>query len=132
MLEALQPFGDDGEPLPDKRYETARDVIALLSLTGLRQSECRALRWSDWNEQDETLSIQRAIVGTKLGDTKTESSENTIPVLPMLRDLLTARRERIKPQPNDYIFAGPKKGAPLDFHNLVNRTIKPSLDPSKV
>jgi site-specific recombinase XerC len=35
----------------------ACDVIALLSLTGLRQSECRGLRWSDWDEGAATLNI---------------------------------------------------------------------------
>ncbi len=112
--------------------ETARDVIAFLSLTGLRQSECRALRWSDWDENNETLSIQRAVWGKHVGQTKNISSENTIPVLSMVRDLLRYRRDQIKPKPDDYIFAGPKNGAPLDFHNLVNRVIKPRLDPSKV
>jgi len=115
--------------LEEIKDETAGDVIALLSLTGLRQSEARGLRWSDWDEGAETLSIARSVWRKHVGPTKNPMSEDVIPVLPLLRDLLIARRDRIKPRPKpeDYIFAGTRRGAPLDFHNLVNRVIKPAL-----
>jgi integrase len=112
--------------------ETATDVIILLFFTGLRQSEARGLRWSDWDEADQTLAISRAVWQTRVGGTKNPSSENTIPVLPLLQNLLTKRRERIHPQPQDYIFAGKKRGTPLNFHNLENRVIKPSLKDSPI
>jgi integrase len=44
----------------------------------------------------------------------------------MLKDLLLQRRDRVKPSPDDYIFAG-AKGGPLNFHNLENRIIRPAL-----
>lgn len=118
--------------------ETAQDVIALLFFTGLRQSEARALRWGDWNEEKRTLRIERAVWRTKMGSTKNPASEGVIPVLPLLADGLKARRERIqaaakKPvQPHEYIFAGPKRGTPLDFHNLENRIIRPKLTGSPI
>jgi integrase len=115
-----------------KVYQTATDVIALLSLTGLRQSECRGLRWSDWNEANETLMVSRAVWTNIIGPTKNPSSESTIPVLPLLRDLLIKRRERIQPRPGDYIFAGTAKGRPLDFHNLANRILKRALRKPKL
>jgi integrase len=111
-----------------KVYETAADVVAMLSVTGLRQSEIRGLRWSDWDEAKQTLSIERAVWQTRVGPTKNPASQNTIPVLPLLQDLLRSRRERVKPKPSDYIFAGERKGTPLDFHNLANRVIKPALE----
>ena len=102
----------------------------MLSFTGLRQSEIRGLRWSDWDEKEQKLSIQRAVWQTIVGLTKNPQSENTIPVLPLLRDLLAKRRKRIKPNADDYIFAGERRRAPFDFHkyNLANRIIKPALD----
>ena len=111
--------------------ETASDVIALLSLTGLRQSEARGLRWSDWNEQEQSLNISRAVWGKHVDITKNPQSEDAIPVLPLLRELLSARRERITPTVDDYVFAGTKNGTPLNFHNLQNRVIVPALTRAK-
>jgi integrase len=110
--------------------EDAPDVIALLSLTGLRQSECRGLRWSDWNEKDATLNIERAVWRTRVGRTKNIASEATIPLIGLVQELLQRRRARAKPNADDYIFAGARKGAPLDLHNLANRVIIPGLKDS--
>lgn len=124
---------DDTEGMLENiRDETAQDVVVLLSLTGLRQSEARGLRWSDWNEGDESLMISRAVWNTHVSGTKNPASNDTIPVLPLLKDLLANRRDRISPQNHDYIFAGTKRGGPLDFHNLQNRVIRPALKDSGV
>jgi integrase len=128
-VEKAQKKCDKGK---EEFYETAGDVIVMLSLTGLRKSELRGVRWTDWDEQNQTLSIERAVWRTKVGPTKTASSENTIPVLPLLRDLLIKRRERIKPNPSAYIFAGKRKGAPLNLHNLESRIIRVALKESTV
>jgi integrase len=106
----------------------ACDVIVLLSLTGLRQSECRGLRWTDWNEKEATPDIARAVWRTSVGRTKNIASEATIPLIGLVQDLLKNRRERVKPNANDYIFAGTRNGAPLDLHNLANRVIIPSIE----
>jgi integrase len=112
--------------------EDAGDVIVLLSLTGLRQSECRGLRWSDWNEKAATLDIARAVWRTKVGRTKNLASEATIPLISLVQDILRNRRDRVKPSADAYIFAGSKRGAPLDLHNLANRIIIPALKESAV
>jgi integrase len=111
----------------DHKDPTASEVITLFSLTGLRQSECRGLRWSDWDEKAGTLRIQRSVWGVSIGPTKNPASEAEIPVLPVLAQMLERRRKRVQSEPDDYIFAGERRGRPLDFHNLVNRQIKPSL-----
>jgi integrase len=113
--------------MDDIEDQLAREVIGLMFLTGLRQSEARALRWSDWDEQALTLKIQRSVWNNRLGPTKNPESESSIPVLPLLAELLETRRDRIKPRPDDYVFAGQRRGAPLNFHNLENRVIKPAL-----
>jgi integrase len=119
---------DSRRKIEEDKYETAKDVIALLSLSGLRQSEARGLKWSDWDEQNQTLNIARSVWGNKEGPTKNFESENKIPVLPLLQDLLKNRRVSINPKPNDYIFAGTKKGSPLNLHNLESRTLKPAWE----
>ena len=124
MLEQLA-WHEQLQSLPHN--EDAGDVIVLLSLTGLRQSECRGLRWSDWNHKEATLDIARAVWRTSVGRTKNVASEATIPVIGLVQELLAKRKERVKPNTDDYIFAGTRKGAPLDLHNLANRIIIPAL-----
>jgi integrase len=108
--------------------QDACEVIVLLSLTGLRQSECRGLRWTDWNEKEATLDIARAVWRTSVGRTKNVASEATIPLIGLVQDLLQNRRKRVKPNSQDYIFAGTRNGAPLDLHNLANRVIIPAIE----
>lgn len=105
---------------------TASQIIFLLALTGLRQGEARSLRWSDWDETNHTLNIQRSTWGKNTGPTKSASSQAMIPILRIMEEVLRSRRERVKPEPDDYIFAGKKKG-PLNLHNLEERVIKPAL-----
>jgi integrase len=130
MLEDLEP----NEQLTDagvRQYYTAGEVIGVLALTGLRQSECRGLRWSDWDEDKAVLNISRSVWETHVGPTKNIASENSIPVIPLLKNILERRRTRIQPKPQDYVFAG-ERGAPLNFHNLEYKVIKPALEKSKL
>jgi integrase len=131
MLEDLEP--PEGTRKKDiERYQTAADVIGVLSLTGLRPSECRGLRWGDWDEETQVLNVNRSIYKTAPEPTKNIASESYIPVIPLLRNILSARKERIKGKPGDYIFAGVRRGAPLNFHNLELRIIRPALERSKL
>lgn len=136
MLERLQDASErDKLSLGDERpYVDAYEVITLLSLTGLRQGECQGLRWSDYNEENRTLNIQRAVWRTHVGMPKSIASADTIPVIPLLAEMLERRRKQLNPEADDYIFAGTKrltrygkKRAPLNLHNLENRIIRPSL-----
>jgi len=129
-LEDLEP----NEQLTDaevRQYHTAGEVIGVLALTGLRQSECRGLRWSDWDEGTKQLNISRSVWKTHTGPTKNIASENSIPVIPLLGNILERRRARLQPKLEDYVFAG-KAGAPLNFHNLEYKVIKPALEKSKL
>jgi integrase len=148
VIDGLNPIRDASVPGRPKKFEgaaytinqlfqmwcalsevddTASEVILLLGLTGLRQSEARGLRWSDWDRENARLHIRRSVWGNKVGPTKNPASEDSIPVLETLTSMLDVRKERVQPDPEDYIFAGERRGQPLDFHNLVNRKIKPSL-----
>ncbi len=76
--------------------------------------------------------ISRAIWHTHIGDTKTPSSEDTIPVLALLAELLRNRRKRVKPKEHDYVFAGERRKTALNFHNVETQIIKPALKDSGV
>jgi integrase len=55
-------------------------AVATAAFTGLRLAELRGLQWRDFT--DNKLSVERTVWRTKEGLPKTESSENTDPVLP--------------------------------------------------
>ncbi len=123
------------EELPKKevaRRQTAIDVVGVLSMTGLRVSECRGLRWEDWDEAGQKLDVRRSVWETEVGPTKNVASESSIPVIPMLAKILERRRTRVKPHSHDYIFAGECRGTPLNFHNLENRVIKAALEAARL
>jgi len=50
-----------------------------------------------------------------------------VPVLPILQKLLEEYRIKTNGKPADYIFAGERRGAPLNLANLANRVVKPAL-----
>jgi integrase len=102
----------------------ARVVLAVAGLTGLRLSELRGLRWGDFD--GENLKVRRSVWRTVVGPTKTEDSEGLVPVLPLLQKVLEKHRNGASD--DAYIFAGTKRGAPLNLHNLAARVIKPSIE----
>lgn len=62
--------------------------------------------------------------------TKTKAAKASVPVLSVLAKHLEAHRNGF---PLDgFIFAGPKKGLPLDLHNLYARGIKDKLKEAKI
>ncbi len=75
---------------------------------------------------------------TKQGLAKTESSENTVPVLPILKIMLDNYRHHLEGlleegnlgkelKPTDWMFAGERRRTSLNLANLVRRTIVPLL-----
>lgn len=102
----------------------ASDVIAVAAFTGLRQSELRGLRWQDYD--GEKLNVSRSVWRTHINETKTEASEASVPILPLLQQILNERRVRVKGEPEQYIFAGQRRGTPLNLANLARRVIIPA------
>lgn len=100
-------------------------AVSIATFAGLRLSEIRGLRWTDFD--GTMLRIQRSVWRTQVGPTKTEESEAPVPVIPALRYVLETYRKKIQPNDEDYILAGERKGMPLNLHNLANRVIKPAL-----
>jgi len=45
----------------------------------------------------------------------------------LLKKILDKHRDAIKGRPNDYVFAGERRGGPLNLHNMVRRVIQPAL-----
>jgi integrase len=95
-------------------------VIATAAFTGLRRSELRGLRWSDF--RDGQFFVTRTVWNTSERDkTKTIDAKAPVPVLKLLAKILEPLRG------DGYIFAGPKNGRPLNLANLARRVIVPKL-----
>src|SRR5262249_34319353 len=81
MLRILEPL--------DLRAAVA---VALAYFAALRPAEIRGLQWSDYD--GEELSIKRGVWRNVVGETKTEDSAATVPVIEPLRSLLEKLREQ--------------------------------------
>jgi integrase len=98
-------------------------VVLLAACTGLRKSEIRGLRWSDWDAASSTLSVNRAVWRSHVKTTKSTASKAPVPVVPVL----AARLNVLAPvQQNRLVFAG-STGQPLDLDNLARRVISPAV-----
>ena len=110
--------------------EPARTIWIVAAFSGLRVSELRGLRWGDLD--GESLHVTRSIWRTHINAPKTSESEAAVPVLPAIARVLEEHRERCKNATQDsYIFAGDKRGGPLNLANLARRVIKPSIEHCK-
>src|SRR5208283_329183 len=101
--------------------EPARTVILVAALTGLRGSEIRGLKRSDFT--GTTLEVQRSVWRKHVGETKTPGSAAPIPVIPVLAQALELHCAKSS---SPYIFSG-GTGQPLVLANLIRRVIKPTL-----
>jgi integrase len=70
-----------------------RTMLYIAMLLGLRASEILGLRWDDFDMDRRVMSIHRSHVGKYTGDTKTEGSEDELPIHPDLYEGLEAWRE---------------------------------------
>jgi integrase len=104
-----------------------RPVLLTAIFTGLRASELRGLRWSDVDLKRGELHVrQRADCHHDIGPPKSESSERTIPLLPMVVTTLRAHRLACPNGPLDLVFPN-GKGNVESYRNIVIRGFKPAM-----
>ena len=73
---------------------------------GLRISECLALRWSDVDWLNQTLSIERRRVAQTVDRTKTDESQRTMAVDSAVLETLKLWKQSSQfSEPHDWIFA---------------------------
>jgi len=126
---------------PDYQGRVAFAAVATAAFTGLRLAELRGLQWKDW--EGGRLSVERTVWRTSQSLPKTESSENTVPVLPILNSFLENYRQYLEGpldednlgktlRPTDWMFSGEKRGASINLPNLVRRVVVPNLTRCKL
>jgi integrase len=102
--------------------EPARTVVGVAAFSGLREAEIRGLRWDDYD--GEFIHVLRSVWRRHIADTKTSSSEASVPVISTLKKMLDAHKRR---SAGEWVFTGLKKKFSLNLDNVARRAIKPVL-----
>jgi integrase len=110
MLRVLEPL--------DLRAAVA---VALAYFAALRPAEIRGLRWEDYD--GTRLDIKRGVWRNIVGETKTEGSAASVPVIEPPRSLL----EKLRGESTDGFILQNAAGKPLSLDSLNVRVIAPAL-----
>jgi integrase len=95
-----------------------RAMTFIAMLLGLRVSEILGLRWEDFDMERRVMSIHRSQVGQHTGDTKTEGSEEELPIHEDLYQVLEVWREEqtidgVHTPVNGWLFGNILTGRPF-------------------
>jgi site-specific recombinase XerC len=110
MLKILEPL--------DLRAAVA---VALAYFAALRPAEIRGLQWADYAGAE--LNVRRSVWRNTVGETKTEESAASVPVIEPLRGLL----ERLRAQSAEGFILQSSSGKPLSLDSLNVRVIAPAM-----
>jgi integrase len=103
-----------------------RPLLITAVFTGLRSSELRGLRWCDVDLKRGELHVrQRADRYGVMGDPKSESGHRTIPLGPMVINVLREWKLASPKGKHDLIFPTPTGG--ISLHNNVVRALTRSV-----
>ena len=105
--------------------EPERTLVAVTAFTGLRKSELSGLQWSDYT--GEGLMVTHSLWRGFLGQPKSKASRASVPVIPVLRQMLDVHRARAGNPTEGFIFRGSRLGRPMDLDNLSKDRIRPLL-----
>jgi integrase len=102
-------------------------IIFVTGSLGLRISEALALKWSDIDETDSSITIQRVFTHNRLKDVpKTDAGFRELPLQPAHKERLRKWKESSKPETNDaFIFPG-AKGTPRSDSSMLTDYVKPA------
>lgn len=109
--------------------EPCRTAVIVALSTGLRCSELFALKWLDFDWEQLTVLVRRAIVDGVVGDVKTKYSQSGLPLDPALAEVLFAwKRTSEFGRGTDWVFASPMKAGELPLRStaVLANHIKPA------
>jgi integrase len=105
--------------------EVVRVLVQILAGLGLRISEALGLQWTDIDNEQKTIQIQRSVVHGQANDTKTSSSAAKLPLHDSLIATLRAWKEQ-EAFKSRWIFCSERTGRPLDRDSLREEYLKPA------
>jgi integrase len=104
-----------------------RPLFLTAIFTGLRASELRGLRWSDVDlARSETHVRQRADRYRVIGRPKSESAERSVPLLPMVVNVLREHRLACPKGEQDLVFPN-DAGNVYDHASIIKRGLVPLM-----
>ena len=103
-----------------------RPLLLIAIFAGLRASELRGLRWHDVDLKHDKLHVrQRADRYNTLGPLKSEGSERTIPLAPVLAN--TLREWKLACPKGELGLVFPNGAGRIESHaNIINRALLPA------
>ena len=103
-----------------------RPLLLTAIFTGLRASELRGLKWADVDLKRNEIHVrQRADRYGKIGRTKSEAGERTVPLLPMVVNVL--REHRLACTNGSLGLAFPNSKGSIEHRNtIVERGLHPA------
>jgi integrase len=111
------------EAAPDAR---SRALLLTVSLTGLRASELRGLRWSDVDLKAAQVDVrQRADRFGKIGAPKSDASVRTLPIPPEAVAALRVWKLECPPNDGDLVF--PTSTGRVEHHKNMLRSLAPVM-----
>ena len=124
-LESVQRFEDE-------LNGSDKIVWQLLSRCGLRAGEVFGLQWQDATE-DQALRIRRIYARGRVSEPNTKKSKASVAVpAAVFRELLKLRESTADTAEGTWLFPSSRKHRgtlmPVDYHNWLNRVLKPLGD----
>jgi integrase len=114
LVDAAGQLDREAATRRDRDTCVRRPLIATLVFAGLRISEALALRWRD---------VDLAGGRLRVADSKTDAGVRWVPIMPVLRDELIARKTSARHvDPTDPVFAN-LRGKPLSRDNTRTRVL---------
>lgn len=119
------PTVDEVKKILDAATGTARNFLRTTTLTGMRASELRGLRWADIDLQGGTITVrQRADATNQIGSPKTKAGRRAIPIGRMLVNEL--REWKIACPPSDLDLVFPTLEGNVMWHaNVIKQWVLP-------
>jgi integrase len=102
-------------------------VLALACFLGLRPGELAALKWEDFDTENDVVNIRRSVVRGIVGTPKTPESLAPLPLLTQVKVPLKLWWEKCDKPTKGWVFPS-ANDTPVDLHNLVARVIRPHVE----
>jgi integrase len=99
--------------------EPTRTMVLVAQCTGLRISEILGLQWRDFDFENLTVRVTRGVVNGRVGDVKTEYSEDLLPLQPDLASALLEWRKQAPPSAEGWLFANPVTQKPYHARSMA-------------
>jgi integrase len=105
-----------------------RTMVLVAACLGLRVSEIIGLQWGDFDWAASTVLVQRSVVQTRVAETKTEYSQQYLPLDPQLAEALLRWKEQcFYKADSDWVFAS-DKGRPRWQETALRRHLQPAAE----